>query len=366
MSMNFNDLLEVEFVQEFCIVNKLTKFSFLGKLYLYNDEYLIEIYPDRGGRVVFFDIYLVKYSKYFTINDLLTETGEISDVASHFQSITKDYVKSSHLNISQEKKLFYYFEVFTNSFSKKIRQILPSWELLLRETSSQRRELFLSIIKGEVNPNYFRLSVSNDSSIMGVSYPQIPKLDPKSKLSSSEFRFPNNVNLPDHVPMDMFLAKSGAKRTDFMSSDLLKTNGFFISERLSEILRTCFIRKGSFLNVEVNKNYDGFKLQFVNLVEDGDIINFRISKFKKKSLNSSTSQETSFLNYDHYEKEVQRTFEEQLDYRIYPSELYLNHYADLFHLPLSNIFMISKSCLEILYRNEIVGYDIYNTDYSIF
>lgn len=116
--------------------------------------------------------------------------------------------------------------------------------------------------------NFFILKLSGDSKVIGPNYPQVITTDEPHNISIKKIYSARNV-LPDlDIKLPNLILRSKAKVTDFISTSFQTMHGFFISERVKNIVNRFQHTELSFFPCELLTAKDSLPYYWMHLTSN--------------------------------------------------------------------------------------------------
>ncbi len=214
--------------------------------------------------------------------------------------------------------------------------------------------------------NYFKISYAIDKEIIGSDYPQISKAH---GIEGNEIRNLQKKKdaSPDDVNDKTFVLKLDSKPTDFISSSFLKFGGFFVRNRVKEIINNQFNSNLEFFPTQFQHNNKLFEGYFW-YIQESELIDFQNSIFEiknqsnlKKEIPRENLKDKEALN-----KLIIDTMIEDINLKVVPRFLKLKEKRDFFRVSGINGFIVSESFRESLNKSDVSGLVTEPVDILIF
>lgn len=196
---------------------------------------------------------------------------------------------------------------------------------------------------------FYKLTNSLNTTVVGhvkqLEAPVLKKYNPKSlynfhNLNSTQF-------MEENPELDVFKLFSSSKKTDFLSSQLSPSIGFFISDKIVDLLNGFKIVGSKIYKVEIFTSDEKETLtdyNFLHLIDDYNNIDYSKSLF----VDFSEDKEVS----------IDANQGIHLPPLVEPKKFFFNSSPDIFRLPYDTSVLISSSLKEKFERDNVSGIEL--------
>lgn len=210
-----------------------------------------------------------------------------------------------------------------------------------------------------------------NSKVTGVEDNQIERLHNDNDIDYEGYQLYNKASnkfIPDSLDLKNFRLKIDANRTGFISSRLLRFQGFFILPEVATILNGFILSNAKILDAVAYQNMEPLALKFLNILPT-DAIDYQKSQFVVKTFFPTESEAIRSLEIKDQEDLINQSIElinENSLYGVHPTELFFNKKVDFCKLPTGNNYYISADLLEALNEKNIDGFIVNKVSFSSF
>ena len=197
---------------------------------------------------------------------------------------------------------------------------------------------------------YFILKTTANPAVVGA-IPQLHDFQSERDYDRNYSRIYKEF-LSDDLCMTDFKMQDEAIKTDFLSASYLGLNGFFVSERLREILAEFLIPNSKFFAGTFYHRGKACPLYFLQILELEDF-DFGDSVYVVKGAQTEEFRAESLAALRIKQSELNRAPRRP---RLVPKRIKMRVCPDLMKVPLSSDFLISERLSERLDKESVTGH----------
>lgn len=170
--------------------------------------------------------------------------------------------------------------------------------------------------------------------------------------------------LPEDFGMDVFIGDPKAKRTDLLSTNFLGTNGFFVSQKFQEFIKSFNISYFNYIPVYIKNLGENHEYKFLNLIRC-PLLDFEKSEFEVKH---RKNPENNYLIQLKSHEEFMSENNKFSDYsiRIAVNKAVIKEAPDLFMYEINGRKLISERLKNAIEQSDLKGIWIEPFDVEFF
>jgi len=259
--------------------------------------------------------------------------------------------------------------------------IIPrqSGTLALTEGIIQHQKLIFKIfqINRMKKIKFYKISYSIDPQITG----QLPRhsdsqingfIDPENNSveRTDQYQYKGLTYIPEGIDMHKFKADHNAKITDLMSSLFFASQGFFVSNKFNEILKSLITSNIRAYGATVFFHESPLDYYFLDFTRTSDIVDFNRSTFvadHSAPAMRSGGEKVSVLSFEDYKEKGRLLRKEQgFAFELIPVTLALNYPSDMLQFPFSGLKYVSEKLRQKIEEEKLTGIVFEETDIEFF